>query len=261
MTGDPMNRTISVSELGERLDALRNEGPAAVAFDADGTLWSGDVGEDVFEAVVGRNEIREEARPAIEALLRRHGIVRRGDTPSAAAGAALDAFRAGRLSHLDACELMTWGYAGFMVSDLAQTARQVLDEKRLSDRLHPELEPIIAWARSRSVRMIIVSASPRIIVEIAGARFGFAPADIVAADPVIRNARIEGAMERPLPFGPTKRRAAEALLGNARLLAGFGDSDYDLDMMQAAALAVAVRPKPSLLRALATAPNVLVLRR
>jgi len=38
----------------------------ALAFDGDGTLWSGDVGEDLFRFAVGNGRLREAARAQIE---------------------------------------------------------------------------------------------------------------------------------------------------------------------------------------------------
>ena len=59
-----MNTLASISptqlvlELERRLRADR---PSALAFDADGTLWSGDVGEDVFRFAVERGRLRDQA--------------------------------------------------------------------------------------------------------------------------------------------------------------------------------------------------------
>src|SRR2546430_8159881 len=55
---------LSPEEVVARLAERASPG-AALAFDADGTLWSGDVGIDAFEALLAKRGVR---RPALAAL-------------------------------------------------------------------------------------------------------------------------------------------------------------------------------------------------
>src|SRR5262245_49380326 len=63
-----------VERLDEELGRLASGGRTLVAFDADGTLWSGDVGIDIFEALMRVDGVREAARAALEAEARAHGL-------------------------------------------------------------------------------------------------------------------------------------------------------------------------------------------
>ena len=62
---DEMDRVL------EQMQRALTEGPAAVAFDADGTLWSGDVGEDFFLFCVRERLLKAEASEALHSLARR----------------------------------------------------------------------------------------------------------------------------------------------------------------------------------------------
>ena len=44
---------------------MRAEPGGAIAFDGDGTLWSGDIGEDLFEALLEGGRIEEVAHAAL----------------------------------------------------------------------------------------------------------------------------------------------------------------------------------------------------
>ena len=66
---------------------LGGEAPkdAIIAFDADGTLWSGDIGIDTFEMLLAEGAIREAALPALreEAESAQLRLTRRGQRPGA----------------------------------------------------------------------------------------------------------------------------------------------------------------------------------
>jgi len=237
------------AEVIEALRRARTPGPAAIAFDADGTLWSGDVGEDVFHRAVERGLVRDEAGPALVSLAERHAIDRDG-SPSELAARLLESHVRGGLPDLAAYELMTWGYAGRTEDELAELARATFAERDLEGRRRRALLPILGWARDEAIRTVVVSASPRAVVVEAVRPWGFAPEDVAAARPALRRGVIAPALAEPLPYGPVKVAAGRALLGGAAWLAAFGDSPFDLDMLRAARVAVAVHPRPGLAAAL-----------
>src|SRR5437660_690244 len=61
----------------ERVLPSRGE-RALVAFDADGTLWRGDVSNDVFSAAIRAGAFREEARGVLESHANAVGLDRSG---------------------------------------------------------------------------------------------------------------------------------------------------------------------------------------
>ncbi|MEI9939343.1 MAG: HAD family hydrolase [Pseudomonadota bacterium] len=244
-----------VRELQSRLHADR---PSALAFDADGTLWSGDVGEDVFRFAVGHGRLREAARAEIERQARSRGFECFTDV-NATAKHLFDGYLDGRYPEREICELMTWCFAGYTWMEMTELAGEALVAARHAQRLNEELRPILDFARSHDLRTIVISASPRATVELAASAWGFAAQDIVASTPRVVSGVIAAEMASALPYGAGKCVAGRALLGTAHWLGAFGDNVFDLEMLLEAELGIAVRPKPALRARLAEIPGVRVL--
>jgi phosphoserine phosphatase len=235
-----------VAELSALLDGTDPE-HAVIAFDGDGTLWSGDVGEDLFYAATREKYLLDEARPALLAEAEHYRIpLRARDDANAIASELMGAYLRGEYPERQTCAMMTWCYAGRTLDELSAFSRRVLEEEDLKGRLHTELGPIIAWARSIRLPLVTISASPRAIVEVACEAWGFAPSEIVAATPATNGARIRAKMAAPVPYAEDKVRSGRALFDSARWLAAFGDNVFDVEMLTTAEVGVAVRPKPRL---------------
>src|SRR5690606_5645776 len=108
-----------------------------LAFDADGTLWTGDVGIELFEALLAVEGVGEEASDALVELADRFGIARVG-TPTAQAKKLYEAFEAGRLPYDLAFAMMAWAYAGWGESELSAFIDAELDVLCLENRLQAE---------------------------------------------------------------------------------------------------------------------------
>jgi phosphatidylglycerophosphatase C len=239
-------RVLSAAELISELEPrLRAGTECALAFDADGTLWSGDVGDDVFRFAVAHGRLREQARAALERQAELRGFEAFPD-PNDTAKHLFDAYVAGRYPERDMCELMTWCYAGHSMNEMRELAVEALRAAKHSERLHEELRPILEFARDRGVRTVVISASPRVTVEQATRLWGFSAQDIAASTPEVTQGVIQSAMHGAVPYAGGKVVAGRALLGKLRWVASFGDNVFDLEMMQEAELGVAVRPKPAL---------------
>jgi len=239
-------RQVSAAQLIAEFEPhLASGAPCALAFDADGTLWSGDVGDDVFRFAVREGRLREAARAEIEREARTRGFEVFADV-NATAEHLFGMYVAGRYPEREMCELMTWCYAGHSEREMRELAREALHFTKHPERLHQELAPILEFARSRAVRTIVVSASPRATVIEAASAWGFQPEDIAASTPRVTGGVLESGMKSPVPYAATKVEAGRALLGGARWLGSFGDNVFDLEMLREAEFAVAVRPKPAL---------------
>jgi phosphoserine phosphatase len=220
---------------------------AVLAFDGDGTLWAGDVGEDLFHAALRASFLREEAEPALVAEAARYDVPLGGARgANAVASVLFDAYGAGRYPERETCAMMTWCYAGHERAAVESFARQVVEAAGLASRLHPELEPILDFCDRAGLRRVLVSASPRMIVEPAGSLRGFAPENIAAATPADADGRVLPSLAAPVPYAEDKLSAGRALFGDARWLAAFGDNVFDIEMLTTAELGIAVRPKPRL---------------
>jgi phosphatidylglycerophosphatase C len=240
-------RTLSARQVIDELDRLRaGLAKPAVLFDADGTLWSGDVGIEAFVAAYEHGLLREEAAAALSELSALGGLESHG-TPSEIARRIDHAYRAGSFPEFPAWEMMTWCYAGWTLDEVGEHSRRTNRDQQLIERLHRELEPILEFTRKSGIRSVVVSASPRRMVEEAAALWGFAAADIAAATPAMLDGRVAPRIAGTFPYGPGKLTNGRALLGDdAEWLAAFGDSVSDFEMLEQSRLGVAVSPKPAL---------------
>src|SRR5262249_54872417 len=125
--GAPMSREITriaahevIARIEAELAAMRTSGDdprtSLLATDADGTLWSGDIGIDLFEALLASHGVRDDAREALAAEARAHGIDDTGDA-NAIASRLYDAFKAERYPDREAFAMMTWAFAGRTVEE------------------------------------------------------------------------------------------------------------------------------------------------
>lgn len=251
--------TIDERSLLARLSSLAERaGRGILAFDGDGTLWSGDVGEDVFNRAVTSALLRPEAREALAREARTHGIDS-GGSASELAARLFAAYLAGGYPERDACAMMTWCYAGFSRQELLELTRHAFAETDLADRLHRELEPILSFARQAELRVVVVSASPQLLVEEAASHWGLPPESVTASKPAFDGERILPRLASPVPYAEAKPTALRALVGDGELLASFGDNVFDIDLLRAARIGVAVRPKPALRVRLPDLPGLFVL--
>ncbi len=242
--------TLAPEKLTSELSAMLGDADpngVVIAFDGDGTLWSGDVGEDLFRAAMQHDFLVDDALPALTLEAERFGIALGGvKTANGAARVLLAAYLAGQYPERETCAMMTWCYAGHAVAEVDALARSVLQQEDLASRLTGELTPVLEWSRQKGVRNVLISASPRVVVEAAGAFRGFLPADIAAATPAVEAGQVLPRLAAPVPYAEAKLSAGRDLFGTSRWLAAFGDNVFDIEMLTTAELGVAVRPKPKL---------------
>lgn len=259
---DPKVKTVAASEVLALLEEqVTREPGGALAFDGDGTLWSGDIGEDVFEALLEKGTISAEAHAELV-------VEAEAEKLDASGGAVAVARRihasylAGAFPEERVCEIMTWIFAGWSSEEVDAFADRVLTRVDLEGRLHGEATQVTDWARQRGVVTYLVSASPRAVVEQAARRVGIALSN-VASSTEERSAQgaIVASVVRPIPYGPGKVLHLRAMLGARPLYAAFGDNAFDVPMLREARIPVAIRPKPRLVARAHEIPKLLVLER
>ena len=253
-------RELTASEIvGELERELAHAGDAAIAFDGDGTLWSGDVGEESFVAACLAGKLSAALEPRLAREAEAFGIPSSGSA-SERAWQLGEAYRAGRYPELRVCELMIWCYAGWTEAELAEHVRQTLAQQDSKVELYEPLVPILTGARSCSVRCIVISASPGLVVREAASPLGFSAEDIVAGYANVERGRLSDELSGPVPYAATKVSAGRARIGDRSWLATFGDNAFDVDMLNAARLPVAVRPKQRLLSVLGEVARAVVFK-
>lgn len=235
-----------VAELGALLSGT-DPSRTVLAFDGDGTLWSGDVGEDLFHAALREQYLLPPAQAELRAEAERHHIpLGAAHDSNEVARDLFAAYLAGQYPERETCAMMAWCYAGRSLSELSEFARRVVRDEGLAGRLNAELAPILDFAEQQGLRRVLISASPRVVVEAAGALVGFQPQDIAAATPALLEGQVQPRLLGNVPYAEAKLSAGRALFGDARWLAAFGDNVFDIDMLTAADRGIAVRPKPRL---------------
>jgi len=255
-------RTATVAEVIVLLEEqVKREPGGAIAFDGDGTLWSGDIGEDLFEALLDDGNIAEVAHQA----LAREAEAERVDTSGGAVAIARRihaAYLAGTFPEERVCEIMTWAFAGWQPDALDAFADRVITKVGLHARLHDEALRVVAWARERGVTTYLVSASPRAIVEQAARLVGIDRANVSSAtEERSSTGVVTASVVRPIPYGDGKVMHLRAKLGARPLYAAFGDNAFDVAMLRESRHPVAIRPKPRLVARAAEIPNLLLLER
>lgn len=252
--------TVRVSEVLEAIDETSRRTPGgALAFDGDGTLWSGDVGEDFFHALLV-DGLRDAARAALSAEAQAEGVAAAG-TATEIAHLIHQAYLAGSFPELRICEIMTWAAAGWGRAALDEYCSALVKKVDLASRLHQEAVQVVEHARRRGIEVFIVSASPAPIVEQAARLVGIDRDHVIAA----REARdgsdvVQCAVDRPIPYGDGKvTRLRERVAAHRRLYAAFGDNAFDVPLLREAELAVAIRPKARLVARAAEVPGLRVL--
>ncbi len=249
---------VDAAEVIVRLERARVAERSGLAFDADGTLWAGDVGEDVFETACAEGFVRDDPRDGLERVCAAHHLSTAG-SPSELAHRIYAAYRDGQVDELLTCEVMTWVYGGHTADELGRFARDALGRRKIQDRVRRVLEPVFEFARREGLRAVVVSASPEIVVREALALAGIVVADVEGAWPVIDGDRIEARLSGRVPYGPQKPVVGKELLSGFDWLGSFGDNAFDVEMLRAARIGVAVHPKPALSARLAELSNVVVL--
>ncbi len=246
-------------ELLARLRDLSVTEGAFCAFDGDGTLWSGDVSDDVFEAACQRNWLLPEAHTALVQMAESFGLATDGSA-SKLAFRLFSAHRAAIIPELPSYEMMTWCYAGRSPDELRQLAAEVLAPEHFAARRHPSFGPILDELRRSELALWLVTASPGPIVEVAAAQWGFAPTQIVSSQAAVVAGKLSAELARPCPYREAKPRLLREQAGTGPCLACFGDSAFDFELLREAQLPVAVSPKPELIRLLPKLPNAVVLK-
>jgi phosphatidylglycerophosphatase C len=233
-------------------------GRPIVAFDADGTLWTGDVGDDLLEALLARRAVRPAAGAALREAARAHGVAESEDA-TAQAVLLYEGYRRGLVPDPIAFAMAAWIFAGHRADELYRFADDVLGACRIEERFHAEIAPVISWAQQRGVDVFVISASPTAVVEQAVGRLGVPRRNVLAMSPRYEEGLVVPDVVRPIPYAEGKVAMLDQAVPDALLIGAFGDNAFDIPLLQRATVAVAVRPKEPLLARAAEVPGMVEL--
>lgn len=256
-----MSDSISVRAFQSELDQWIDRVPdGAVVFDADGTLWSHDVGCMVFDFALQERQFRDEAAEALLSHLSLEGLAApAGCSANELARVLQKAFYAGKTGERRTAEMQVWAYAGHSLTSFRSLVRAALDAGRHLDTLHLPLFDLANHARDRGLSVYIVSASPLWVVQESTRGLGFGDHEIAGGVPEVvlagSEVLITPRMAAPLPYGADKVVAGRRLLAGRPWLAALGDSAFDVEMMKEAKLAGVLGNKPELAQRLSGVPQ------
>jgi phosphoserine phosphatase len=231
---------------------LATASPAVIATDADGTLWTGDVGEDWLTALEGG-----EARVNLDHLrdlTTRAGLGQVSST-SEVVRVARAAYEDGSLDEVTYFDLVALSFGGVDDRVARAAVRDALVAANLAARLVPETRAVLRGARAAHHRVVVVSASPRLVVEEALSLAGVIVEHVIGIEPMEGHLRTR----TPRPYGAGKASHLDAFRGAANVHVALGDSGFDAAMLARAATPLAVRPKQSLVAIAAEVPGLRLL--
>lgn len=259
---------VSAAELRLRLEQIRknlqtpdgSSEQVALAFDADGTLWSGDVGFDLFKAALAARALRPAAQSALAAEAHAAGLSASADEDANEIALRLfAAWAAGDVSDERAFRMMAWAFAGFTDDEMLAFAEETQRASGLAARLHGAAADVIRWAHVVGIEVWVVSASPRAAVVTGARHFEIPPSRVIGVTPIIDGGLLTTELVEPISYEAGKPLAFAAQAPRAALLAAFGDTASDVPLFLAAQLGVAVGPNDRLRAAAGSVPGLVEL--
>ncbi|HET6371906.1 MAG TPA: HAD family hydrolase [Candidatus Polarisedimenticolia bacterium] len=235
--------------LAQQSLRLRPGQSQLAAFDADGTLWGPDVAEILWKRLIAERALSPKAVAPLARAIRGCGAEPARD--AYLDYATLEALhRSGDCSEETMARVMLQGLAGITEDDLylhAARATGLVTELQAADLA--AAGKMLSALREFGYRVIVVSASPRWVVEVAVGPLGVSPEDVIAGCVAVVDGVLTDGVLEPLPHGKGKVQAILRRFGVVPRVA-LGNTLGDLPMLEATShLRVLVNPTDDLVDA------------
>jgi HAD superfamily phosphoserine phosphatase-like hydrolase len=201
------------------IDRVLRLEPKVAAFDCDGTVWSGDVGEEFF------------------AWELKKGIV--SETVALSMRSRYAEYKAGKIPEAQMCGEMVTMHKGMTDAAVMQAATDYF-EHSFSGHIFPEMRELIARLQQKGCDIWAVSSSSDWLIRASMKQFGISDNRILATAVEIDEGVVTDRIVR-IPSGPGKPQALREA-ANADIDAAFGNSRWDTEMLAMAKHAFAVNP-------------------
>jgi HAD superfamily phosphoserine phosphatase-like hydrolase len=208
----------------EFLDSILRLNPRVAAFDCDGTLWSGDVGERFFDWELSEGELIPEA--LVRPLRERYG-----------------AYRRGRVGETTICGEMVTMHRGISELKMMDAAARFFDQFFV-EQIFPEMRELVRRLQENGCEVWVVSASNEWVIRVGMKHFGIPENRILASKVEVDNGIVTDRLIR-VPSGPGKPQALREVV-KKEIQAAFGNSRWDTEMLAMAKHAFAINPNPDL---------------
>ena len=208
----------------EFLDSILRLNPRVAAFDCDGTLWSGDVGERFFDWELREGELIPEV--LVPPLRERYA-----------------AYRRGRVGETTICGEMVTMHQGISELKMMDAAARFFDQFFV-EQIFPEMRELVRRLHENGCEVWVVSASNEWVIRAGMKYFGISESRVLASKVEIDNGIVTDRLIR-VPSGPGKPQALQEVV-KKEIEAAFGNSRWDAEMLAMAKHAFAVNPNPDL---------------
>ncbi|HEY6769359.1 MAG TPA: haloacid dehalogenase-like hydrolase [Candidatus Sulfotelmatobacter sp.] len=193
------------------------------AFDCDGTLWSGDVGESFFAWEVQKQVVSQSLASEMQA---RYGE-----------------YKAGRVTEDQMCGELVTMHAGMPETELIHAATEFWKHS-FPGKIFSEMRDLVHRLQAAGCDLWAVSSSNSWVIRAAMQELDIPPDHVLAAEVEIRNSIVTDRLIR-MPSGPGKPKALRKVAGN-EIDAAFGNSRWDIEMLEMARHPFAINPNPDL---------------
>jgi phosphoserine phosphatase len=197
--------------------------PRVAAFDCDGTLWSGDVGETFFDW-----ELKQGLVPAEVGLAMR---------------ARYAAYKRGEVDETTMCGEMVTMHRGIAESVIVRAAADFFEEF-FAAQIFPEMRDLVRQLQESGCEVWAISSSNEWLIRAGMKHFGIPDDRILAAKVELDTGIVSDRLVR-VPSGPGKPQALREV-GKKDVDAAFGNSRWDSELLAMAKHAFAVNPNPDL---------------
>jgi phosphoserine phosphatase len=208
----------------EFLDSILQLMPRIAAFDCDGTLWSGDLGERFFDWELRQGDV-------VSAEL---------DRPMRDRYAA---YKRGEVDETTMCGEMVTMHRGVSEERLLSAVARFFDEFFI-EQIFPEMRELVGRLRETGCDVWAVSSTNEWAIRAGMKYFGIPENHILAANVELDRGIATDRLIR-VPSGSGKPEALREI-GRKDIDIAFGNSRWDTEMLAMAKHAVAVNPNPDL---------------
>ena len=219
----PQRNSSAFSSPEEFLASVLSLQPKLAVFDCDGTLWSGDAGQDFFYWEIAQNLIPGKVADW--------------------AASRYAAYLGGKVDEKQMCGEMVTIHAGLPVAKIKQAAEKFFSEV-VEPRIFPEMRDLVQRLKALGCEVWAVSSTNDWVISTGVRRFSISPERVLAASVEIEN----GIATDRLIQVPTDDDKALAIRRHIRRQPDvvFGNSMHDAAMLAISRHAFAINPNPDL---------------
>jgi len=244
-----MSQEISIDSLLEEIQKSASETteyePVAF-FDADHTLWAGDLGDVVARTAMNQGLLKPEAKDILAQILNRSGGESTGE-PNADALALMKQYFEDKVTENDIISAQVVCYAGWTTKELFDFALEIFD-REFEPKIYEDIPKLHEALRTAGFKIKVISGSPHWVVEAAATRLGIEKADVAGARAYVKDEIITAEMQLPITYKDGKVEVMSNWIGDKQAFIAFGDSKSDYPMQERSKIRVAVNPRPGVRR-------------